>query len=352
MEIVKVEASRTYEVRIERGLLSRAGEEICALGKKGKAVVVSDDTVAALYGDALENSLKKQGFCTVKFTFLHGEASKCPETLFALWRFLAENRVTRSDLIVALGGGVVGDLAGFAAATYLRGIEVVQIPTTLLAMVDSSVGGKTAVDLPEGKNLAGAFWQPSLVLCDPDTLKTLSPDVFRDGMAEVIKYGLLNRKELFDALFTMDREKDITAVIRTSVEDKRDIVSEDERDTGVRQLLNLGHTAAHGIERASCYTVPHGSAVAVGMVIVTRAAVKRGICQKETLDRLLSLLSVYGLPTSTDYTARELADAAMGDKKRAGGVITLVVPYGIGDARLYPMAVEDVEAFFSEGLSE
>ena len=352
MEVIKVNASRAYEIKIGKGLVSRVGEEVAALGKSGTAVVVSDDRVFSLYGEAVVKSLEKQGFCTLNFTFVAGEASKTPETLVSLWRFLAENGVTRSDTLVALGGGVVGDITGFAAATYLRGITAVQVPTTLLAMVDSSVGGKTAVDLPEGKNLVGAFYQPTLVLCDPDTLKTLSPAVFLDGMAEVIKYGLLGNARLFERLFTMDKERDIADMIRVCVEDKRNIVECDERDTGVRQLLNLGHTLGHAVERVSGYTVTHGSAVAIGMVAVTRAAVKRGLCAPEVLSSLTELLSLYGLPTATDFSPSELAVAATKDKKRAGDTVTLVMPYGIGDARLYPLSVSELETVVAEGLSE
>ena len=352
MELVRVNVERPYEIRIERGLLSRIGEELSQLGKSGTAVVVSDDRVFRLYGETVIKSLEKQGFCTLNFTFPEGEASKTPETLIRLWRFLAENGITRSDTLVALGGGVTGDITGFAAATYLRGIAVVQLPTSLLAMVDSSVGGKTAVDLPEGKNLVGAFYQPSLVLCDPDALKTLPDAVFSDGMAEVVKYGLLGNKPLFERLFTIDRERGIADVIRLSVEDKRSIVERDERDTGTRQLLNLGHTLGHAVERVSGYTVTHGAAVSVGMVAVTRAAVKRGYCSPEVLSSLIELLSLYGLPTETEFSPSALAAAATKDKKRAGDVITLVLPYGVGDARLCPMPVSSLEALFTEGLSE
>ena len=352
MEVIKVNASRSYEIKIGRGLLSCVGEELSHIGKSGTAVVVSDDRVFQLYGETVIKSLEKQGFCTLHFTFPEGEASKTPETLVRLWRFLAENGVTRSDTLLALGGGVTGDITGFAAATYLRGIAVVQLPTSLLAMVDSSVGGKTAVDLPEGKNLVGAFYQPSLVLCDPDALKTLPDAVFSDGMAEVIKYGLLGNKPLFERLFTMDRERDIADVIRLSVEDKRNIVERDERDTATRQLLNLGHTLGHAVERVSGYTVTHGAAVSVGMVAVTRAAVKRGYCSPEVLSSLIELLSLYGLPTQTGYSPSALAEAATRDKKRTGGVITLVLPYGIGDARLCRLQLSELLALFAEGLSE
>jgi len=352
MEVIKVNASHPYEIKIEKGLLSRVGEELSRIGKSGTAVVVSDDRVFQLYGETVIKSLEKQGFCTRNFTFSAGEASKTPETLVSLWRFLAENGVTRSDTLVALGGGVTGDITGFAAATYLRGVAVLQIPTTLLAMVDSSVGGKTAVDLPEGKNLVGAFYQPSLVLCDPDALKTLSPAVFSDGMAEVVKYGLLGNKSLFERLSKMDRERDIVEIIRISVEDKRNIVERDERDTGVRQLLNLGHTLGHAVERVSGYTVTHGAAVSVGMVAVTRAAVKRGLCAPSVLLSLTELLSRYGLPTRTEFSPSALAAAATKDKKRAGDRITLVLPYGIGDARLSVLPVSELETLFAEGLSE
>ena len=317
--------------------------------KPCRAAVLTDSNVAPLYAEALEKSLAEAGFSTLRFTFAAGEESKSAENLLNFLNFLAENEFTRSDCVFALGGGVVGDIGGFAAAISLRGISFIQVPTTLLAMVDSSVGGKTAIDLPTGKNLVGAFYQPSLVLCDYSTLATLPRDIFSDGCAEVIKYGIINDRSLFEKLHNPIEEQ-IEEVIEACVKNKRDIVNADERDTGVRQLLNLGHTAAHSIEKLSAFAISHGSAVAIGTAIITRAAAKKGLCPQSDCDEVISLLKSYSLPTESPYTADELARVALSDKKRSGGKINLIVPFGIGDSRIYPVDVDDMRDFFACGL--
>lgn len=340
MKTVTVNASRTYDITIERGLIASSGDIAAKLTKLPcKIMIVSDSTVYAIYGEKVSQSFTKAGFEVYEYVFPAGEASKNVNTLADLWEEMADKHFTRSDMIAALGGGVVGDLAGFAAATFLRGIQYVQIPTTLLAMVDSSVGGKTAIDLKGGKNLAGAFYQPSAVICDPDTLSTLPAETYSDGMAEVIKYGMINKPELLRALQT---EYDVADVIETCVCAKRDIVNEDEHDVGVRQFLNLGHTLGHGIERSSNYTIPHGRAVAVGMVLITKAAIKAGKCTKETLGVLEQLLVKNGLPLSIDITPEELCDAALNDKKRKGNSITVVIPVSTGNSVLEKMSIEEL----------
>ena len=352
MEKIKVSASREYEVIIHGGILADAGKYIeSALGGRPKLAVITDDRVNALHGDSLESALS--GFELVKFVFKNGEASKTAETYLRLLNFCAESGLTRSDALFALGGGVVGDLTGFAAATFLRGIRFVQIPTTLLAAVDSSVGGKTGVDLRAGKNLAGAFHQPSLVLCDTATLDTLSPEIFADGCAEVVKYGVIRDRELFDRLcgnFRENKEK-LEEIIARCVRHKAEIVEADEFDLGTRQLLNLGHTVGHAIEACSEMRISHGSAVAIGMVIVTRAAASLGLCPEEDLTSLISLLKKLGLPTECSYSADELASVASADKKRAGSKITLVLPFGIGDSRLYPISVDELSSLIEKGLA-
>ena len=242
MKSIHIHASKSYDVLVGRGLLRTAGTHIAAVTGSACAAVISDDCVFRLYGEALCASLEAAGLRTVYYVFPHGENFKNLLEYAKILNFLAENRVTRSDVLVALGGGVTGDLGGFAAATYLRGISFVQLPTTLLAAVDSSVGGKTAVDLPAGKNLAGAFYQPDLVLCDLDTLDTLPRETFLDGCAEVIKYGVLGSRTLFDTLAEIPSGETLEAVVAACVEQKRDIVQCDEFDRGMRQLLNLGHT--------------------------------------------------------------------------------------------------------------
>ena len=349
MKKVTVNASRVYDIIIDKGILDRAGELAALVKKPCRAAILTDSNVAPLYLARLENSLESAGYSVVSFTILAGEASKNAENYLAFLSFLAQNKITRSDCIFALGGGVVGDLCGFCAATYLRGIEFIQIPTTLLAMVDSSVGGKTAIDIPEGKNLVGAFYQPSLVICDYDTLSTLPGEIFTDGCAEVIKYGLINDKELFTKLKNPIMPQ-IEDIIENCVRNKRDVVNADEHDTGVRQLLNLGHTAAHSIEILSDFSISHGSAVAMGMAIILRAAVKLGHCSKEECNEAIREISSYGLPTDCPYSAHELSGVALNDKKRQGGSITLIMPFGIGDSRLYKVSVDSLEEIFRAGL--
>ena len=349
MKKIRIDASVSYDVIIDKDILQNTGALVSEVIKPCKACIVTDDTVNALYADTVEKSLNNSGFETIKYVFPHGEASKSTSTLVSVLEFLAENRMTRSDCVIALGGGVVGDLSGFASAVYLRGIRFVQIPTTLLAAVDSSVGGKTAVDLVAGKNLAGAFHQPSLVICDYKTLDTLTPEIFADGCAEVIKYGAINDRPLFDLLGKGIKEN-IEEIIAICVKNKADIVSEDEFDNGKRQLLNLGHTVGHAIEGCSDFAISHGSAVAIGMVIVTRAAISMGLCPKNALSELEEILESTGLPTSCTYSAKELTKIALADKKRKGGSITLVLPYSIGDSRLYKISVDELENFIDRGL--
>ncbi|MBE6557146.1 MAG: 3-dehydroquinate synthase [Ruminococcaceae bacterium] len=351
MITIHVNTAKPYDVLIGNGLLDRAGELCAPVVAPCRACIVTDDTVAALYADRLDKSLTKAGYRTVRFVFPHGEESKSTEMLVALWEFLAEQRLTRSDCLFALGGGVVGDLCGFAAATYLRGIRFIQLPTTLLAAVDSSVGGKTAVDLRAGKNLVGAFHQPALVLCDPQTLHTLPSATFSDGCAEVVKYAVINDRPLFDRLASGALTSDTVQVIADCVQHKADIVCADEFDKGERQLLNLGHTIGHAVELCSGMQISHGSAVAIGTVTAMRASVALGLATAEELDELIALLSRLALPTTCAYTADELAKAALVDKKRQGDTVTLVLPYAIGDTRLYPIPVSSLSDFLQKGLT-
>lgn len=349
MTTITVHASQTYNVHIGCGLLGKAGELSAQVIKPCRALILTDDHVAPLYADALASSLSDAGFAPEVYVVPHGEGSKSISTLGALLEHLAENKYTRTDALFALGGGVIGDLCGFAASVYLRGIAFVQIPTTLLACVDSSVGGKTAVNLTAGKNLAGAFYQPRLVVCDPDTLCTLPSEILADGCAEVIKYGVINDSVLFSWL------QDGTSpaceqIIARCVQNKRDVVEKDEFDTGLRQLLNLGHTVAHAIEKRSDFAISHGSAVAIGTVAIMRAAVAQGLCPAADLDALISLTAQLGLPVTCPYSAQELTQAALSDKKRTGGSITLVVPYGIGDSRLCKISTDDLLAWFAKGI--
>ncbi len=350
MRTVHVNASREYDVLIGSGLLSSLGTHAASMGKVSKVCIVSDSNVWPLYGETAQNSLLEAGLTVTSFVFPAGEESKNGSTYLGLLNHLAENRLTRSDLIVALGGGVVGDLAGFAAATYLRGIPFIQVPTTLLAAVDSSVGGKTAIDLPAGKNLAGAFYQPSLVLCDIDCLTTLPDDIFRDGCAEVIKYGILYDSNLFSYLSVSGLSFDRESVIARCVELKRDVVAEDEFDTGMRMKLNLGHTVGHGVEAQSNFEISHGKAVAIGMAIVSRAGCLKGMCSEETRDSILGILRKFGLPCSCGFAAESLYTSALSDKKRSGGTVNLIIPERIGFCAIVPTPVSEIQSFIEAGL--
>lgn len=350
MKTICVDASKAYQVHIDNDLISNAGEYIAALTAPCKAAIISDTNVFPIYGDMLQDSLKVAGFSVISFVFTAGEASKNGNTYLDILNYLAENAVTRSDILIALGGGVVGDITGFAAATYLRGISYVQIPTTLLAMVDSSVGGKTAIDLPSGKNLAGAFYQPSLVLCDLNTLQTLPKDVFSDGCAEVIKYGVLYDSNLFSHLLENGLQFDRESVIARCIELKRNVVKEDEFDRGSRQMLNLGHTIGHGIEKQSNFTISHGKAVAAGMAIIAKAAWKYGICDSAVYEDICKILTMLDLPISTHYTADALFMSALSDKKRAGDNVNLIVPLTIGHCIIQKTPTHHVKSFIEAGL--
>ena len=346
MKTITVTASKTYDVIVGSGVLSSLPSRIRLVCKAKKLAIVSDSNVWPLYGDTVAGYLQADGFEVLSFVFPAGEESKNGQTYLSLLDFLAREKLTRSDALIALGGGVVGDLTGFAAATFLRGIAYIQVPTTLLAAVDSSVGGKTAIDLPAGKNLAGAFYQPSLVLCDIDTLNSLPEDVFRDGCAEVIKYGILYDSVLFSHLQSCGLAFCREDVIARCVELKRDVVAEDEFDTGARMKLNLGHTIGHGVEAKSHFTISHGKAVSIGIAIVTRA----GCTDPETRTAVTGILNQFGLPTHTEYTADELYQYTLSDKKRSGDTVNLIIPRRTGDCDIVPTPVETLRFFIQAGL--
>ena len=346
---VPVRASGNYDIRIGKGLLECVGELICEVKKPCKTVVVTDSNVDALYLAKVMKSLENSGYTPLKYVFPAGETSKNAKTFIDILEFLASEKITRSDLLIALGGGVAGDITGFAASCYLRGIDFVQLPTTLLAAVDSSVGGKTAIDLEAGKNLAGAFYQPIAVICDTDTFMTLPEREKACGFAEVIKYAVL-----FDESFFRDlscEKGDIIGMVEKCVIFKRDVVERDEFDRGERKLLNLGHTAAHGIEKVSGYSLTHGEAVAVGMVIAARISENLNLCEKGLSEIIKNLLKKYNLPTDYAISARQLCDAALSDKKREGGTITLVLPEKIGKCVLYDLDINELEVIFENALN-
>ena len=349
MKQIFVEASNSYCVHIDNDLLTDAGNSIAKICSVGKAAIISDSHVFPLWGDILCQSLTDAGFQVFSFVFPAGEASKNGHTYLEILNFLAKNQLTRSDTLIALGGGVVGDITGFAAATYLRGIDYVQIPTTLLAMVDSSVGGKTAIDLPSGKNLAGAFYQPKLVLCSLNTLSTLPLGIFRDGCAEVIKYAILYDAPLFQHLQEHGPDFNREYVISRCIELKRDVVKMDEFDVGARQMLNLGHTVGHAIEAESNYTVPHGQAVAIGTAMISKAAANNGICQDHIYRQIVQILNKFSLPNDTSVTALCLYEYALKDKKRAGGYVNLIVPKTIGQCEILKLDLDSLKSFIEAG---
>ncbi len=349
MKSVIIKASREYAVFIGDELIENAGRYISEIGLKGKkCAVVTDDTVNSLYGKLLCSSLKNSGFEPCFYILEHGEKSKNTANLIEILEFMAQNQLTRADFAVALGGGVVGDITGLAASLYLRGIEFVQIPTTILSSVDSSVGGKTAIDLKAGKNLAGTFYQPSLVLCDTNSFKTLPAETVADGYAEIIKYGAICDSDLLNSLDCGDIS--IEKIVARCVAIKRDIVQQDERDTGLRAVLNFGHTIGHAIEGASKYSITHGHAVAAGMAIISRACEKSGLCENGVSSYIEKILQKYNLPIKCEFDADTLSSYAVMDKKRSGGEITLIIPRKIGKCEEYRMKINELKEFISLGL--
>ena len=329
----------SYPVYIENGILSDAGAYISDVFGGKRIMIISDDNVFPLYGDKLLNSLT--GYECSALVLPHGEPTKDFQTLPKVYSALLEAKLTRSDLIIALGGGVIGDLAGFAAASYLRGINLIQIPTSLLAQVDSSVGGKVAVDLPQGKNLAGAFFHPKTVLIDPSVLDTLPPHFISDGMGEVIKYGCIKDAELFSRLCahtSFDSLKpELTDVIARCVDIKRIVVEADQFDTGERMLLNFGHTLAHTNEQYYHYErESHGEAVGIGMYQITRIAEKKGLTAPGCAEKIKNALEIYGLPLSCGLPAAELTGAISLDKKNLNGRLNIVLLKEVGSSYVYP----------------
>ncbi len=336
--IININTNIPYNVHVEKGIINKAGEILSKMYKAGtKIMIVSDDHVFPIYGEALADNLEKSGFNVFHFAFESGEQSKTPETLSEIYKALAENTFTRTDIIVNLGGGVVGDMGGYAAATFLRGMDYVQIPTSLLAQVDSSVGGKTGIDLPFGKNLVGAFHQPKVVITDPDVLKTLPKSFFIDGMGEVVKYGCIDDPELFCDLESgkaiLDMEKTITKCILS----KKSFVEEDTNDKGRRMILNFGHTFGHALEKLHGFSeLSHGRAVAIGMVMISSLGESMQKTKPGTTGRLKALLEKLELPTEDlNFTNDEIIDATALDKKSEGKNINLIFISDIGKAFIH-----------------
>lgn len=346
MKTIYVKASTPYDVFVDKGLLYQSGELIRKISSAKKTVIVTDDIVNKLYAQTLKSTLEAVGFSVSIFTFDNGEKSKSHTVLLPLYEFLCEQQITRNDLLIALGGGVVGDLTGFCAATFLRGVDFVQIPTTLLAQIDSSVGGKTGVNIEGGKNLVGAFKQPRLVICDVDTLLTLPKPIFNDGIAEAIKYGAIKDEKLFQTLYKEDIQKDLTKIIYNCIDIKRQVVENDEFDTGERMHLNFGHTLGHAIEKHFGYgTYSHGQAVGIGMVLMTSLSEKYGITQTGTTEKIRNALEQYNLPVSIDVLADTLIEYSLNDKKRSLDTVNIVLVKKVGESIIYPLALQDYRKF-------
>ena len=344
MRKVQVNASKSYSVLIGEGILNDLPKFLEQLKIKGKILILSDKNVYSIYGNAVKNLLENAFYKCEKFVVKGGESSKSAKDYISVLEFLASNEFTREDAILALGGGVVGDLAGFVSATYLRGVKFIQVPTTLLSAVDSSVGGKTAINLKSGKILAGAFYQPCLVVCDTLVLNTLSEKEFSSGMAEVIKYGCIFDKGLLELLLD-GMEKHVEEVIERCVTLKRNVVEKDEFDNGDRQLLNFGHTLGHAIEKQSNFKISHGQAVAIGMKIITEKCVEKGLCEVEVFENLIALIEKYNLNLELDIKLEKLISTTLVDKKRKGNDITVVLPKEIGKCILKKYSINEWKQF-------
>ena len=341
---------RSYDIKIEKCLLAVIGKEVRALSKADKVAIITDANVDFLYGDKLQKTLEAVDFIVQRIVIEPGEKSKTLQTLDDVYARMAAFGLTRSDLVITFGGGVVGDLGGFAAATFLRGIDFIQVPTSLLAQIDSSVGGKVAIDLPSGKNLVGSFYQPLGVLIDPDLLTSLPKRYLHDGLAEAIKYGCIRSADLFAKLQGIKDDEELLAnievIIKECCEIKARIVENDEFDTGERMVLNFGHTLGHAVEKYYNYeTYTHGEAVGIGMVALTDKTEKMGITKKGSTALIRNILEHYGLPTEALLENEDVLKTIALDKKKKGGEITIVILEKIGNARLLKIPYTDLKHY-------
>lgn len=347
MKTIHISAGNPYDVTVGSGLLEKTAELLDGICKFQTVAIVTDDIVEPLYLERVKASFPKS-INVYSFAVPHGEQSKSAENLLQLYSFFSRCGITRSDLIIALGGGVVGDLTGFAASSYLRGVRYVQIPTTLLAQVDSSVGGKTAINIPQGKNLVGSFYQPCAVLCDTSVLNTLKDTVFHDGVAEIIKYGCICDKELFEKISQIHRPEILEEIILRCISIKAEVVAQDEHDTGRRMILNFGHTIGHAVEKFHHFTdYTHGQGVAIGMVHITRLSEEKGITRPGTASRIEKLCRLFDLPTQCDVPADELFRICCLDKKNMNSKIHLILLSEIGSCLIQEQSHEELKAFLN-----
>ncbi len=347
MKRIRVKTSREYSVLIGSGAVAQLKNEISSTLKATRLLIVTDDNVAPLYLKELTSIL--DGYQIHSLTLKNGEEHKNLDAVVSILTHMKENSFDRDDAVIALGGGVVGDIAAFSASVYMRGIDFVNVPTTLLSQVDSSVGGKTGVDFLGAKNAVGSFYQPRLVICDTDHLDTLSQEIFADGCAEVIKYAFINDPELL-AVIESGIKNNVDEIVYRCVGDKNAVVSDDEFDRGQRALLNFGHTVGHAVESLSGYKISHGSAVAIGMSVITRGCEKKGICSPGVYDRLSAILTANGLPTTTEMNAEALIDAIRNDKKKSGDLITVIIPTELCQCVTKKMTFDKLYDVIAEGL--
>lgn len=343
----------SYDVIIESDIISSVGKIVSEkmeerLISVKKMFIITDENVDNNYGDIVESSFEKQGFEVSKYIIAPGENSKNILTLAGIYAEMSEKGITRSDMIIALGGGVVGDIAGFAASTYLRGIEYIQIPTTLLAQVDSSIGGKTAIDISQGKNLVGSFYNPSLVLIDSSVLKSLNTRDLTSGMAEVIKYALIKDRDLYDLLMEIENRtqlfEKLDEIIYRCCKIKKEVVEKDQFDKGERMILNFGHTLGHAIETHYKFRkYLHGEAVAIGMIRISEIAAKKGIINQSVVDDIKKILSRYGLTNKEEITNKELVKYIKNDKKRFGDRFKIAVVKNIGQGIIIEEGIDFFE---------
>ncbi|MGP1569756.1 MAG: 3-dehydroquinate synthase [Eubacteriales bacterium] len=360
MQKVDINVSTKYEILIGHDLIFRTGEIIKRLDKDVKICIITDENVKKLYEKIVRKSLEESGYTVFTFTFEAGEKSKNLRTVSDILEYMAGAEFTRSDLIVALGGGIAGDIAGFVASIYLRGIDYVQIPTTFLAAADASVGGKTAVNLEQGKNLAGTFWQPALVICDCSTFASLAWEDFADGIAEAIKCACICDSKLFKMLYDnanlitpdMENRKILENIVKKCIKIKADIVEKDEKDDGIRQILNFGHTVGHAIEKCSDFEISHGSAVAQGMYVMVKALAKMGILKVEDAEQIEDMLKTYGFNLNIEYTPSEIMRFALKDKKRKGDSVALVLIDKIGHGYLQKFPISQLQEVISMGMEK
>lgn len=346
MKIINLKTNSPCKIIIDNGLIQNFGNHIEKLSFSGRILIITDDIVNEIYSNRITESLIKNGFEVFLFVLAHGETSKNFHTVERIYSFLIKNEFTRSDLIVALGGGVVGDIAGFVAATYMRGIGLIQIPTTFLSQIDAAIGGKNGINLSHGKNLIGTFYQPLMVIIDVDTLITLPKKLISDGMAEAIKYGLIKSPKLFEMIKNCDFEDVCEDLVFECINIKKDIVEQDELEQNERKLLNFGHTLGHAIEKFYNFTgYSHGQAVALGMAHTVLASEKLAITKEGIYDELISVLEKYELPYKLNCNMDSLISLAQIDKKAMGEMFDIVLIKDIGESFIKRIKKDDLKQY-------